>query len=222
METQEWMPRGRIRSSYTFRQRASGSPDSRSPWTVTRHIGEILVECTRLEPAQLERTLRLQPESGQRLGILLVSLGLIAERELAEALAEQLGLDLVPSHAYGTSPVAEGRIAPEFLRQVKAVPLAECTEHVVVAMCDPLDQSTVEALRLALGRPVMVQVGVITEIEAAIERQYTDDATSMEQIAGAIEEEAQHDLDDVQRLRDLASEAPVIRKRCGSPTYTSI
>ena len=178
---------------------------------MTRHIGEILVECTPLEPAQLERALRLQPESGQRLGILLVSLGLIAERELAEALAEQLGLDLVPSHAYGTSPVAEGRIAPEFLRQVKAVPLAECTEHVVVAMCDPLDQSTVDALRLALGRPVMVQVGVISEIEAAIERRYTDDATSMEQIAGAIEEEAQHDLDDVQRLRDLASEAPVIR-----------
>ena len=178
---------------------------------VTKRIGELLTERTGLTPAQLERALRLQAESGQRLGVLLVSLGLIAERDLAEALAEQLGLEVTPSHAYPASPVAEGRVSPDFLKQVKAVPVAEHPDHLVVAMSDPLDRYTIDALRLALGQTVVAQVGVLSEIEAAIDRQAGEGAGSMEQIVHEIGGEEERDLDDIQHLRDIASEAPVIR-----------
>ena len=183
--------------------RANASP--------SRRIGELLTERTSLASGQLERALRLQGDSGQRLGEVLVSLGLIAERDLTDALAAQLGLEVTASDAYPVAPVASGRVSPDFLKQVKAVPVAEHPDHIVVAMSDPLDQYTLDALRLALGRPVVAQVGVMSEIESAIDRQYGDGASSMEQIVHDIGGEEERDLDDIQHLRDLASEAPIIR-----------
>ena len=44
---------------------------------------------------QIARALRLQREGAERIGALLVQLGIIAERDLAEALAELLELPLV-------------------------------------------------------------------------------------------------------------------------------
>ena len=177
----------------------------------SRRIGELLIERTSLASGQLERALRLQGESGQRLGEVLVSLGLIAERDLAEALAAQLGLEVTASDAYPVAPVASGRVSPDFLKQVKAVPVVEHPDHIVVAMSDPRDQYTLDALRLALGRPVVAQAGVMSEIESAIDRQYGDGASSMEQIVHDIGGDEERDLDDIQHLRDLASEAPIIR-----------
>ena len=72
---------------------------------MARRIGEILSERTRLQPAQLERALRLQGESGERLGALLVKLGLVGERDVASALAEQLGLDVAAAEDYPGAPL---------------------------------------------------------------------------------------------------------------------
>ena len=51
-------------------------------------VGELLVEKGCLEQSELDRAMRLQAESGQRLGPFLISLGLVAERDLAKSLAE--------------------------------------------------------------------------------------------------------------------------------------
>ena len=179
--------------------------------TVTKRIGELLVERGRLEPSQLDRALRLQADSGQPLGTLLVSLGLVGERDLAQALATQFDLEVTPAHAYGSTPVAKGLVSPEFLKQVKAIPVAKRPDHFVVAVGDPLDQDTLHALRLALGHPVMAQVGVVSEIESAIERQYGEGIGPMARLAHEIEGENTRYFEDIQHLRDLASEAPIIR-----------
>ena len=58
-------------------------------------LGEILIERGKLDAAALERAMRLQQDSGEKLGQLLVTLGLCAQRDVAEALAAQLKLPLV-------------------------------------------------------------------------------------------------------------------------------
>ena len=174
-------------------------------------IGELLVEKGCLAPSELERALRLQTESGQRLSFLLVSLGLVGERDVAVTLARELDLKVTSSHAYPESPVAKGLIAPEFLRQVQAVPIAKQNGQVVVAFGDPRDTYAIDALGLALGRPIVAQVGIISEIEDSIEKQYSDGADEMARIAFEIEGDEERDLKDIEHLRDLASEAPIIR-----------
>ena len=57
---------------------------------MTQNLGELLVERGKLEPDKLQQARRLERDSGERLGPLLVQLGMLAERDLAEILAEQL------------------------------------------------------------------------------------------------------------------------------------
>src|SRR5689334_8259746 len=81
-------------------------------------LGEILVERGKLDPVALERTLRLQqgnaagsiPGKRERLGELLVTLGLVAQREVTDALAFQLQLPIIESAAYPEFPILEERI----------------------------------------------------------------------------------------------------------------
>ena len=169
------------------------------------------MEQGKLEPEKLQQARRLERDSGERLGPLLVQLGMLAERDLAEILARELDLELAPADAYPPTPAVQDRVTPEFLKQARAVPLEETEEHVLMAMADPLDRFTTEAMELALGKPVETRVGIISEIESAIQRQYSDGAGALAQIAGDYNDDEHNDVDDIQYLKDLASEAPIIR-----------
>lgn len=180
-----------------------------------KRLGEILLERGKLDAAALERALRLQQESGtgERLGSLLVTLGLVAQRDVMEALAAQLEIPLLEAQAYPEFPILEERISPRFLKETHVLPIREDESELLLAMADPTDEFTVNAFRMATGRTVKVVVALPNELDAAMERLYGNGKSAMGQILGAVETRVDEtNLDaDIQQLKDLASEAPVIR-----------
>jgi general secretion pathway protein E len=177
-------------------------------------LGDLLIERGRLERAGLERARRLAEGSGERLHVLLPKLGLVSERDLAEALSERLDLPLVGSADFPEVPLLEERLSPRFLRESHVLPIAEAPEGVVLAMADPLDSYAIDALRLISGSDVVVCVAEPSELEAAIERLYGQGGGGLNRLVEEVGEEGEGALDldlDVERLKDLASEAPVIR-----------
>jgi general secretion pathway protein E len=177
-----------------------------------KRIGEILIERGKLDAAGLERALRLQQETHEKLGALLVTLGVVAQRDVAEALAAQLGLPLVEAAGYPELPILEERVSARFLREARALPLEEDERELALAMADPTDGYTINAFEMVTGRKVMPRVAIPTELEAALERLYGAGKTALGQIVGDVEQRDELSLDaDVQQLKDLASEAPVIR-----------
>ncbi len=64
------------------------------PQQAWRPLGNLLVDMEFLTESQLERALAAQREEGGRLGEILVSRGLLSGGELAQALAEQHGVEL--------------------------------------------------------------------------------------------------------------------------------
>ncbi len=180
---------------------------------VRKRIGEILVERGKLDQANLDRALRLQGESGERLGALLVTLGLCAQRDVAEALASQLALPLVDPNGYPEFPILEERVSARFLREARALPVREDEDELGLAMADPTDAYTIGAFEMVTGRTVRPMVAIPTELEAALERLYGAGKSAQSQLLGDVEarpDELAFDAD-VQHLKDLASEAPVIR-----------
>ena len=169
-------------------------------------IGDLLTEVVHLDPEKIERALRLQKEDGDRLGTLLVRLGYMGERDLARALSAQLDLPLVDKSEYGDLAVLDGQVTAEFLTQSRGVPLSQDEVSLVVAMADPLDDFAAQALAFATGKQVQRRVGVGADIDSALARQMGDDHDA----SGALEP-SEADAADVQHLKDLASEAPVIR-----------
>ena len=176
-------------------------------------LGEILVARGKLDPANLERALRLQEgETRERLGVILSRLGLVSARDLADALSERLGVAIAAPADYPELPVLDEQVSFRFLREAKAVPLAESEEGLVVAMADPTDAYTLRSLALVAGRPIVPKLAVETELEAALERLYGAGKSSMGQIVDNLStRDDDQELGDVEQLKDLASEAPVIR-----------
>jgi general secretion pathway protein E len=179
---------------------------------IRKRIGEILIERGKLDAAGLDRALRLQQETHEKLGVLLVTLGLVAQRDVAEALAHQLGMPLVEAAGYPELPILEERVSARFLRDARVLPLAEGEQELVLAMADPTDSYTISAFEMVTGLKVRPQVAIPTELEAALERLYGAGKSALGQIMGDVEQRDDLAFDaDVQHLKDLASEAPVIR-----------
>ena len=180
---------------------------------VRKRLGEILVERGKLDAGTLERALRLQQESGEKLGALLVTLGVVAQRDVAEALAAQLALPLVDAAGYPEFPILEETVSARFLREARALPVREDDAEVALAMADPTDAYTIGAFEMVTGRAVRPLVAIPTELDAALERLYGTGRSAQSQVIGDVEtrvDELAFDAD-VQQLKDLASEAPVIR-----------
>jgi general secretion pathway protein E len=178
-----------------------------------KRIGELLIERGKLDAVALERALRMQQESGGKLGTMLVTLGLCAQRDVTEALAAQLGLPVLDAASYPELPILEERVSARFLRDARALPVREDDNELALAMSDPTDAYTIEAFEMVTGRSVRPMVAIPTELEAALERLYGAGKSSNGQIMGDVEQrvdEIAFDAD-VQQLKDLASEAPVIR-----------
>jgi len=178
-----------------------------------KRIGEILVERGKLEPPNLERALKLQEgESREKIGVILLRLGMVSGRDLADALADQLDLPVAQASDFPELPLMEERLSSKFLRDAQAVPLREDDDEVAVAVADPTDSYVISAMQMASGKRVRAYIAAPNEIEAALERLYGGGKSSMGQIVDNITtRDEEQDLGDVEHLKDLASEAPVIR-----------
>ncbi|MFN3843521.1 MAG: type II secretion system ATPase GspE [Rehaibacterium terrae] len=165
----------------------------------------------RLKEADLGRARKLHEESGGSLAALLVRLGLVSERDMAEAASEVLGLPLLAARDCPESAPAGVQVSVRFLKQHAVCPVGEDETHVDLLVADPQDGYPAEAVALATGRQVRVKVGLRSEIADLIERYYGAGRSAMGAIVESVGEEGARDEDDVEHLRDLASEAPVIR-----------
>ncbi|WP_150001848.1 type II secretion system ATPase GspE [Iodidimonas gelatinilytica] len=170
-----------------------------------------LADNGRLQPAMLERAQRVSESTGESLSVLLLKLGLMSERDLANALAQCYGSNLVESADYPIDPVDGADFKIRFLRHARLVPLALSDEELVLAMADPGDRFAIDSMALLTGRSVRVMVGLPSEIEQAIERLYGPQRETASNTDDGLDGFDDGLETDIERLRDQASEAPVVR-----------
>ena len=176
----------------------------------------VLLAKGRLKDADLARARRLQEDVAQNSGggsllTLLARLGLVSERDHAETCAEVLGLPLVAAKDAAELPPEGIALSTRFMKQFHLVPVAEDAGGIDVLVADPQDAYALDAVRLASGRAIRPRVALRSEIDDLVERWHGQGRSAMGAIVETADGEAGGDVDDVEHLRDLASEAPVIR-----------
>ena len=179
--------------------------------TADSQIAQLLLSRGRLKEGDLARAQRLQGEAGGSLTALLARLGMVSERDMAEAASEVTGLPLIAARDCPDSPPDNVNVSLRFLKQHSICPIGEDEHGVDLLVADPQDPYGAQALGLASGRTVRVKVGLRSEIADLIERYYGQGRSAMGAIVENIGDDSAGDEDDVEHLRDLASEAPVIR-----------
>jgi general secretion pathway protein E len=170
-------------------------------------LGEILIERRLLTQEDVDRALELQRERGDKIGKILVDMGFVAMRDVLSALGEQLQVPVLAIDGPpAMSPETES-LSPKFLRQFRCLPVALHDHTVTLAMADPNDFETRATVSACTGLTVQPGIAVEQEILDAIDRFYGQAEKSGDDVAltgGEADENLEH-------LRDMASEAPVIR-----------
>lgn len=151
----------------------------------------------------LTRARLVEAETGETLDKIVTRLGLISEDALAAALARALGLPLVDAASFPSENAPVPEVSAPFLRDRRALPLRVEGSRVVVAMANPLDRDAAAGIAFATGLAVDRCVARGGDIDAAIDRLYRAEA------AAEVEDEV--DEGDLERLKDMVSDAPVIR-----------
>ncbi|MEO5596887.1 MAG: type II secretion system ATPase GspE [Lysobacteraceae bacterium] len=188
--------------------------------TLDDRIVEALLARGRLKEVDLLRVRRLQEDSSQadahlgqggHLTALLAKLGMVSERDMAEASAEVLHLPLIAARDCPDQPPTL-QVTTRFLKQHAVCPIGEDGDAIDLLVADAQDPYPAEAVAMASGRAVRLKIGLRSEIADLIERYYGSGRSAMGTIIENVGDDSQAtDADDVEHLRDLASEAPVIR-----------
>lgn len=177
-----------------------------------QHLGEWLIAANKLSEEDLQRATQVQKLSGGQLSQILVRLGLVAERDIAHILVERFGYRLITAEEFPQEPVLdENAISKAFMREQHVLPVADDESTLQVAMLEPSDDFILRALAMATGRVIEPLLALSTDLDNAYERLYGAGAAQREADEALAESALSTGVDDVERLRDMASEAPVIR-----------
>ncbi len=171
-----------------------------------------MIENGRLKAEDLARGQRLYAETlSTSLVPLLVRLGLASERDVANSLSELMDIEMIAEKDYPESVAIETEFPERFMRENLFVPIAEDADRISVVMVYPSDEFTTKSIKMASGKDLEIKIGLPSEVENAIEKLFGGGRSAMGQIVDNLSDENTGDEEDVDHLRDLASEAPVIR-----------
>ena len=168
-----------------------------------------LMQHAGLKIADLERAQRLSTEPGDLLG-LLTRLGLVSEVELARAWADLLNAPLLLADA--APPLLDPLpvLTERFMRHYQVVPMGWHQGGLRVMASNPAQWYPFQALAYACEVPVWLAVGSRNEVDTLIERYYGQGRSAMGSLIENLDEQGGV-LEDIEHLKDMASEAPVIR-----------
>ena len=169
-----------------------------------------LVDGGLLAASDVNRLARTQAETGETLCRLIPKLGLLEEKVLAEQAALFLKLRLFDKEALPSEPLLPEQLSETFLMAEGLLPVQLQDGRLMVATSDPFSDYNRRAIELASKMPVGFVVATQSDIDNALRRLYEPRAEA----GGETQADASSDVgyeEDIQRLKDMAAEAPVIR-----------
>jgi general secretion pathway protein E len=172
------------------------------------HFGLFLATENFCEGAVVERAQRAAVSTGERFDHVLTKLGLLSDIDLATALSHYLSVPLATPADVPSEPLITDVAAPDFVRRNRIMPLAASAGALVLGVTDPFQLEPARALAYLTERPVTIRIFVPAEFDKAFQTLYLG-ASTPEGVGP--EGQAEASETDIQRLRDIASEAPTIR-----------
>ena len=157
-----------------------------------------------------------QLQTGCYLGKTLVDHGYINADALMETLSKELRLPFLSFEDYPKSqlPIKGINISETFLKEKTVFPIKLKNDTLTLAVFDPFDLHTIENLKISLGKNIKILLSTEEVIVEAIETYYGAGESMMDRMIEDIKDDKNNlteDDQDTEHIRDMASEAPVIK-----------
>jgi general secretion pathway protein E len=177
-----------------------------------RLLGDSLVEEGLTTADVVTQAMARTERTGERLGDVLVAMGAISTEDMLRALARQLNLPYLSRDELPSPLPILKNLSPKYLRQYAVCPVSVEGGQLTVAIADPLNPLIADDLRQSTGLEVKLVVSHPDAITEAIDRSYEGAATPLQRIVEGMDDDRTAEVDeDVNHLRDMAFEAPVVR-----------
>jgi general secretion pathway protein E len=180
--------------------------------TGTRHLGQILIADGITTPEMVTLALNRCQTTGERLGEALVALGAVSREDVLKAVALQHNLPyLFRGELPSPLPIIKN-LSPKYLRQYQACPVSVDGSVLTVATADPLNPMIADDIRQSTGFEVKIVVSSPEAILESLDRTFEGVATPLQRIVDGMEDDrGPEGEEDINQLRDMAFEAPVVR-----------
>ena len=184
------------------------------------NLGELLLREKLLNTEQLQTAIDYQRKNEVAMGTAIVSLGLLSEEDMAQALSRQLGYPYINLDQFEVYPDVINLIPIEIAQKYLIMPIHRIRSFLTLAMVDPTDLDVIEDIRFRTGLSIQPVIASETGIFNAITKYYgTSDSLRVKQIVDEIEqaedtsvnviEEEEEDYD-IEELVQSTEEAPII------------
>ena len=179
-------------------------------------VERILLRNNKLTEKTLGEIKANQLQGGGYLGKTLVDHGYIHADVLLETLSKELGLRFISLEDYPKTqlPIKELNISEAFLKEKTIFPIQIKDDTLTIAVFDPFDLHAIENLKNSLGKNIKILLSTEETIVEAIETYYGTGESTMGRMVENIKDDENSFTDtdlDTEHIRDMASEAPVIK-----------
>jgi type IV pilus assembly protein PilB len=175
-----------------------------------RQLGELLLAAALVTPDQLSRALEIHKATGERLGRVLLDMGVVDQEHVARLLSEQIGIEFVRLTGASLHEDILSLLPPAMASKLQAVPIARQDGVLTVAMVDPLDVIAVDDIRRHTGLDVKVAVTTVRDFQYAL-NQYPALDVGSEMLKDLPRPPVVEEEMTLERLRRMADEQPIVR-----------
>ncbi|UCG78808.1 MAG: hypothetical protein JSV21_02955 [Nitrospirota bacterium] len=133
-----------------------------------KRLGEMLVEAGLIDHVQLQSALAHQQKWGMRLGVSLVELQFISERDLASFLEQQLNTQCISIMTKELAPEVINALDVSIAKEFNVFPIELKGSDIVVAASNPLDLDLLDKLSFKTGKRIVPKLALESEIRKAI------------------------------------------------------
>lgn len=174
---------------------------------VSAKIGALLLSENLITEEQLEKALEIQKKEGGRLGSILIKLGYVDEKKIAEFLSKQYGVPFVDLKEIQVDDKILSLIPQEMMQKFLAVPFDREGQTLKVAIADPSNVYAMEELRFLTGFNIKPYVAVESAIREFLEKR----GSSESNVLAEFEEMDLEDLE-FEELEEEEKSAEALKK----------
>jgi hypothetical protein len=135
-------------------------------------LSDYLVKSGMLTEAQLNLALDMQKGSTNKLGDIIVGMGMLTDIEVMKVLEKQINIPFVDLSDIVVDPAATQLIKERVAREFCLIPVGFENDKLVVIMNDPMDYITIDEIVHVTGKKILPRIGTRRQIQAAIAANY--------------------------------------------------
>jgi type IV pilus assembly protein PilB len=183
-------------------------------------LGELLTKASLITQDQLKEALKLQKDTGGKLGETLIKLGFVSEEDITECLSQQFGVPSINLAHFEIDPSVIKLIPADVARKYNILPVNKTGATITIAMADPTNVFAMDDIKFMTGYNVEPVVASELGIKAAIDNYYgSTSALELKKVMEDLQQAESADLEvmeeeeelDVAALEQGAEEAPVVK-----------